>query len=115
MSFFGRTHERILKRFLTYEVEFVLMGDRAAIFYGVRRTTSDIDILVKPTLANGERIVKAFKSLQLDISEIAASDFATQHVFTFGMEPEAVDILTFTIGVDVESVFRNAGTTKLII
>lgn len=49
MSFFGRTHERILKRFLTYEVEFVLMGDRAAIFYGVRRTTSDIDILVKPT------------------------------------------------------------------
>jgi hypothetical protein len=113
MSFFGKTHERILKKFLTHEVEFVLMGGHAAVFYGVRRTTSDIDILVKPTLANGERIVKAFKSLQLDISDISASDFATQHVFTFGMEPEAVDILTYTIGVDVESVFKNARYHKI--
>ena len=59
------------------------------------------------------RIVKAFKSLQLDISEISASDFATQHVFTFGMEPEAVDILTNTVGVDVESVFKNARYHKI--
>jgi hypothetical protein len=113
MSFFGKAHERILKKFLTHEVEFVLMGGHAAVFYGVRRTTSDIDILVKPTLANGERIVKAFKSLQLDISEISASDFAKQHVFTFGMEPEAVDILTYTVGVDVESVFKNARYHKI--
>jgi predicted nucleotidyltransferase len=113
MSFFGKTHERILKKFLIHGVEFVLMGGHAAVFYGVRRTTSDIDILVKPTLANGERIVKAFKSLQLDISEISASDFTTQHVFTFGMEPEAVDILTYTVGVDVESVFKNARYHKI--
>ena len=113
MSFFGKTHERILKKFLTHQVEFVLMGGHAAVFYGVRRTTSDIDILVKPTLANGERIVKAFKSLQLDISEISASDFAAQHVFTFGMEPEAVDILTYTIGVDVKLVFKNARYHKI--
>ncbi|MEY4931279.1 MAG: hypothetical protein RI909_2003 [Bacteroidota bacterium] len=113
MSFFGKTHKRILKKFLTHEVEFVLMGGHAAVFYGVRRTTSDIDIMVKPTLANGERIIKAFKSLQLDISDISASDFVTQHVFTFGMEPEAVDILTYTIGVDVESVFKNARYHKI--
>ena len=113
MSFFGKTHERILRKFLTYEIEFVLMGGHAAVFYGVRRTTSDIDILVKPTLANGERIVKALKSLQLDISEISASDFVHQHVFTFGMEPEAVDILTYTIGVDMESVFKNARYHKI--
>jgi hypothetical protein len=108
MSFFGKIHERILKKFLAHQVEFVLMGGHAAVFYGVRRTTSDIDILIKPTLVNGERIIKAFKSLQLDISEISASDFATQNVFTFGMEPEAVDILTYTVGVDLESVFANA-------
>jgi predicted nucleotidyltransferase len=87
MSFFGKTHKRILRKFLTHDVEFVLMGGHAAVFYGVRRTTSDIDILVKPTFVNGERIVKAFKSLQLDISEISASDFAVQNVFTFGVEP----------------------------
>jgi len=108
MSFFGKNHERILKKFLAHEVEFVLLGGHAAVFYGVRRTTSDIDILIKPTRSNGERIVRALKSLQLDISEISAADFATQNVFSFGMEPEAVDILTYTKGVDVEAVFKNA-------
>jgi hypothetical protein len=81
MSFFGKTHERILKKFLTSDVEFVLMGGHAAVFYGVRRTTSHIDILVKPTLANGERIVKAFKSLQLDISEIYCIGFCRSTCF----------------------------------
>lgn len=41
MSFFGKTHERILRKFLTYEVEFVLVGGHAAVFYEVRRITSD--------------------------------------------------------------------------
>lgn len=113
MSFFGKTHERILRKFLAHDVEFVLMGGHAAVFYGVRRTTSDIDILVKPTLANGEKVIKAFKSLQLNLSDISASDFATQNVFTFGVEPEAVDILTYTLGVDVETVFANASYHKI--
>ena len=113
MSFFGKTHKRIIQKFLDEEVEFVLMGGHAAVFYGVRRTTADIDILVKPTLANGERIMKAFMALKLDTSGIAPEDFASQNVFTFGMEPDAVDILTYTIGLDVETVFRNAQVHKI--
>jgi hypothetical protein len=89
------------------------MGGHAVVFYGVRRTTSDIDILVQPTIANGERILKAFKSLKLDITEISAEDFATQNVFTFGMEPDAVDILTYTLGVDMVTVFKNSNYHKI--
>ena len=50
MSFFSKIHERILRKFIAHSVEFVLIGGHAVVFYGVRRTTSDIDILVKPTL-----------------------------------------------------------------
>lgn len=113
MSFFGKTHKRLLQKFLKHHVEFVLMGGHAVVFYGVRRTTSDIDILVQPTIANGERILKAFKSLKLDITEISAEDFATQNVFTFGMEPDAVDILTYTLGVDMVTVFKNSNYHKI--
>ena len=59
MSFFSRLHERLLGKFLTNNVEFVLIGGHAAIYHGVRRTTSDLDILVQPTEENGRRILKA--------------------------------------------------------
>jgi hypothetical protein len=116
LSYFGKVHERILRKFISYDVEFVLMGGHAVVYYvyyGVRRTTSDIDILIRPTMENGLRILDAFKSLKLETEGLQASDFTEEQVFTFGMEPDAVDILTFSNGVSVEDIFRNAVHTKI--
>jgi len=113
MSFFSKVHERVLRKFIYYNVEFVLMGGHAVVYYGVRRTTSDIDILVRPTLLNGEKILKAFKSLKLRTEDIAASDFTREQVFSFGMEPDSVDILTFSRGVLIDDIFENAVSTKI--
>lgn len=113
MSFFSRTHERLLRKFIAHNVDFILIGGHAAVFYGVRRTTSDMDILVRPTIENGRRILKAFQDLKLSIEGIQEEDFTKEHVFTFGMEPEAVDIITFTRGVLIEDVFKNSIVKKL--
>jgi hypothetical protein len=113
MSFFSKVHERILRKFIFHDVDFVLMGGHAAIFYGVRRTTSDIDILVRPTLENGIKILKAFKDLKLETEDINAADFTSDQVFTFGMEPDAVDILTFSRGVSIEDIFLNATKARI--
>lgn len=58
MGFFSRVHERVIRKFLLHDVDFVLIGGHAVVFYGVRRTTSDIDILVRPSLENGKKILK---------------------------------------------------------
>ena len=113
MSFFSKVHERILRKFILHNVDFVLMGGHAVVFYGVRRTTSDMDILVRPTMENGKRILKAFKDLNLTVEGIIEEDFTKENVFTFGTEPDAVDILTFTIGVQLEIVFENSVHRKL--
>lgn len=113
MSFFSKVHERILRKFIFNDVDFVLIGGHAAVFYGVRRTTADIDILVRPTLENGIKILKAFKDLKLEVDGIVASDFTSDKVFTFGTEPDAVDILTFSRGVSVEDIFNNATNAKI--
>lgn len=113
MSFFSRTHERILRKFIFHDVDFVLIGGHASIIHGVRRTTSDLDILVKPTLENGQRILKAFKSLQLDIQDISADDFLKEQLFSFGMEPDAVDILNFSRGVSLDEIFDNSIFRKI--
>ncbi|NOS90389.1 MAG: hypothetical protein HOP30_00560 [Cyclobacteriaceae bacterium] len=90
-----------------------MIGGHAAVFYGVRRTTSDIDILVQPTLENGHRIIRAFQDLKLEINSIQASDFTMEQLFTFGVEPNAVDILNFSKGVSVETIFKNALSKKI--
>jgi hypothetical protein len=89
------------------------MGGHASIIYGVRRTTSDLDILIRPTVENGTKILKAFKSLQLDIGSIVADDFVKEQVFSFGMEPDAVDILNFSRGVSLEEIFANSSYKKI--
>jgi hypothetical protein len=113
MSFFSKVHERLLRKFIVHNVDFVLIGGHAAVFYGVRRTTSDIDILVRPTLENGTRILKAFKDLKLEVKDIQPADFTIEQVFTFGMEPDAVDILTFSRGVLIDEIFDNAIRAKV--
>ena len=113
MSFFSKIHERILRKFIVQGVDFVLIGGHAAVFYGVRRTTSDIDILVRPTLENGIRILKAFKDLKLEVEDIQASDFTSEQIFTFGMEPDAVDILNYSKGVSLVDIFKRATSAKI--
>jgi predicted nucleotidyltransferase len=113
MNFLGKVHERILRKFLYHGVEFVLVGGHAAVFYGVRRTTSDIDILVWPSKENGAKILNAFKELRLDASSLKPEDFEGEHIFTFGVEPDAVDILTFSKGVSIKNVFDNAHSKKI--
>lgn len=113
MSYFSRIHERILRKFVSCEVEFVLIGGHAAIFHGVRRTTSDMDFLVRPTLANGKRVLKAFAELGLDIADLNADDFTHEHFFSFGTEPNCVDVMTFSRGVPLEVVFENAALRRI--
>lgn len=113
MSFFSTAHERLLRKFILHEVDFILIGGHAAVYHGVRRTTSDIDILVRPTLENGKKILDAFKDLQLEVSDIEPADFEKDQVFTFGLEPDAVDILTFSKGVPIDEAFKNAVQVKL--
>jgi len=113
MAFFSNVHERLLRKFILHHVDFVLIGGHAAVFYGVRRTTSDIDILVRPTIENGKNILRAFQDLKLGVEDIKAEDFVTDQVFTFGVEPDAVDIFNFSRGVHVDEIFAHATSAKI--
>lgn len=47
-----------------YEVDYLLFGAIAMLFYGYVRTTEDIDIIVNPDHANLERVAEWLTSLQ---------------------------------------------------
>jgi hypothetical protein len=104
----SKEHIHFLKTLIKFNVAFLIIGGHAAIYHGVRRTTSDLDILVRPTKSNGEKIIASLKSLKLDVPEILPSEFESKLVLSFGLEPDGVDILNFTPGIDFEAVYKNS-------
>lgn len=54
---------KLLTRLKAEDVEYVLVGGQAVRLNGFPRATEDIDLLVKATRANGERIIRALDFL----------------------------------------------------
>jgi hypothetical protein len=55
---------RLLARFRDEGVEYVLVGGQAVRLNGYLRATEDVDVLVKATRANGEKIIRALSFLE---------------------------------------------------
>jgi hypothetical protein len=108
VSLYSDEHFKLLKSLLQFDVKFILIGGHAAIYYGVNRSTGDIDILVEPTRQNGQRLLDALKAMGLDVPDMDLAEFESELILSFGLEPDAVDILNFTPGVDFNSAFQNA-------
>ncbi len=108
MSPYSKVHISFLRAIVNEKVKFLIIGGHAAIYHGVNRNTGDLDILVEPTKQNGEHVLAALKRLQLDIPAIEPEEFEEPLFLAIGFEPDAVDILTSTAGLDFENAFANA-------
>jgi predicted nucleotidyltransferase len=106
-------HLTLLKEFQKNEVEFVLIGGHAAIFYGSDRTTGDMDLLVRPSLKNGSKILWSFNALNLEIDDLLPEDFEKNLVLTFGFEPEGVDIINYLKVLDFDTIVQNSGLFEI--
>lgn len=97
-------------------VSWILVGGYAVVLHGYPRTTGDIDVWVRPTDENYDRLLRAFRDFGLPTSAIAREDFlSTAHtdVFTFGRPPVAIDILTHVKGLDFQDAFAAAENLRV--
>jgi hypothetical protein len=108
VSLYSDDHIRFIRSLLEFQVKFIVIGGHAAIYYGVNRNTGDIDILIEPTRKNGQHLIQALKKMNLEIPEIDLAEFENKLVLSFGLEPDAVDILNYTPGIDFATAFQNA-------
>ena len=77
--------------------DFLIVGAHALAAHGIVRATGDIDIWVKPTRENAERVIRAFGAplLDLTVDDLTKADT----VFQIGVDPSRVDILAGISGV----------------
>ncbi|MES2390373.1 MAG: nucleotidyltransferase [Acidobacteriota bacterium] len=90
-------------------VDYVVVGGHAAIAYGVARLTKDLDILVRPTEANGRAVYEALAEYGAPVAGLSAADFHENPntVVQFGVTPNRIDILQRILGLDFDQAWAN--------
>ncbi|WP_425390887.1 nucleotidyltransferase [Ekhidna sp.] len=95
-----------------YEVEYVLLGGMAVNIHGYRRSTGDMDLFVNPTLENHNRLKKVHQKFGMMMGEMGDLEnfLNTQKydVYTFGVSPIQIDVMTACRGITFDEAFTNA-------
>lgn len=91
-------------------VEFVVVGGHAVAYHGYPRMTEDLDLFVRPTVENGEKLVRALDQFGFSSMGLSSADFtAPDRVIQLGRAPNRIDLLTRLYGVE----FADAWATRM--
>ena len=92
--------KELLALFNAHEVEYIVVGAYALAFHGAPRFTGDIDVFVRPTPQNAQRIIAALDAFGFGDIGLSPSDFQRpDHVVQLGVPPVRVDLITSLTGV----------------
>lgn len=94
-------------------VEYVIVGGYALAFHGAPRFTGDLDIFIRPTAANVERLLAALKDSGFHDVRLDPDDLLRQRkILQLGRQPVQVHIMAFISGVPWETAWdsRESGT-----
>ena len=78
-------------------VEFVIVGAYALAFHGAPRASGDIDLFVRPSPANAQRVFDVLVRFgaPLESAGVTAADFTSPGtVYQIGLPPRRIDLLT---------------------
>jgi acetolactate synthase regulatory subunit len=85
------------------KVDYLVVGAFAVAFHGYPRYTADLDILVRPTPDNAQRILHVLNQFGFASLGISASDLESYGmVVQLGVKPNRIDLLTAISGVSFE-------------
>ena len=80
--------------------EFLIVGAHALAAHGLPRATGDLDIWVKPSTENAERVWCALTTFGAPLDALSLADLLRDDtVFQIGIAPSRIDLLTGISGV----------------
>jgi hypothetical protein len=97
----NRDFVEILSELSAAGADFLIVGAHALAAHGVPRATGDLDVWVRPTGENAERVVNALRRFGAPLFDLTVQDLTRPDtVFQIGLPPSRVDILSGISGVD---------------
>lgn len=89
------------------EVDYLVVGAFALAFHGVPRYTADLDLLIRPSSKNVERILTALSDFGFGSIGLQAADLQKpKNVIQLGVNPNRIDLLTDIDGVSFEEAWE---------
>ena len=114
-SIFNANFRDFLRALNEADVRYMLLGGYAVILYGYDRSTGDMDIWVDRTGDNYAALVEAFRRFGMPTFDMTRERFLDPEVadvFSFGVPPSSIDLLTRPKGVTFEDCFARAAWTE---
>jgi len=104
----------ILSELSAAGVEFIVVGAFAVAAHGNPRATGDIDIWVRPTRENAERVLRALRAFGAPMFDLTVEDLVNEQTdFQMGVAPVRIDILAGIDGVTFEDAWRRRVSARL--
>ena len=102
-----RDYEELLRLLNENKVQYCVVGAFSVAFYSRPRFSKDIDLLVKPTLENGKKIINALKEFGFGSLKLSAEDFIRKDaIIQLGYEPVRIDLMTSIEGCTFKEVWK---------
>ena len=110
----NKNFKDMLSAFSEAGVDYLLIGAYAMAAHGYPRATGDIDIWVRATESNANRVWAALKNFGAPLSKVRLADFHTADVvYQMGVPPQRIDILTSISGVDFDQAWSERITVQI--
>jgi hypothetical protein len=95
-------------------VEYLIVGAHALAYHGHPRLTGDLDLLLRASDSNAEKMMGVLRDFGFGEMAISQQDFlAADRVIQLGMAPNRIDLLTSLTGVDFEQAWQARVTASL--
>lgn len=94
--------------------EFLVIGAHAVAVYARPRATGDLDLWIRSTAANAERVWAALVAFGAPLHDLTRDDLISDDlVFQIGIAPNRIDILTSVGGVTFDEAWPRRSTVQL--
>lgn len=117
MDIMLKEHKEFLLLLFKHDVEFILFGGYAVIYYGYERTTADMDIWLKPDNNNRDKFIEVLREKGISNETLAVlktTDFTKHQVMHIGSKPNQIDFLTKISGVTFEDAWQKKSMLPLM-
>ena len=111
----NRDFVEMLSALSAAKADYLVVGAHALAAHGVVRATGDLDIWVRPTRINADRVWSALTAFGAPLDKITKGELASDDIiFQIGVAPNRIDILTAISGVDFDRAWVNRVTIVLV-
>jgi len=94
--------------------DYLVIGAHALAAHGYTRGTRDLDIWVRPTPQNAERVWRALVEFGAPLERFTIADLSSPGtICQIGVEPTRIDLLTEPAGVDFETSWQRRLTVSV--